>query len=153
MVTLAWWALSPHAWATSAGQGLPLEAPIQKLQQSLCGPIAFGISLCSAIAAFGAIIFLGHMLGEFVRTCLYIALCISILAAAPGFATALGISGATVVAAPVDGHELFKRGCLVTGMLCLVSLASLIYACWRTARSRSKLQRDVQGRPIPRVGR
>lgn len=96
MVTLVWWALSPHAWATSAGQGLPMEAPIQKLQQSLCGPIAFGISLCAAMAAFGAIIFLGHMFGDFVRTCLYIALYISILAAAPGFATALGINGAVV---------------------------------------------------------
>ena len=73
-----------------------MEAPIQKLQQSLCGPIAFWISLCAAMAAFGAIIFLGHMFGDFVRTCLYIALCISILAAAPGFATALGINGASV---------------------------------------------------------
>src|SRR3954452_918632 len=117
-IALAWWVLSPYAWASTAGGGLPMESPIHKMQQSLCGPIAFGISLCAAMAAFGAIIFLGHMFGDFVRTCLYIALCISILAAVPGFASALGINGATVAEAPVDGdqllYEFFKLGPFAT---------------------------------------
>jgi type IV secretory pathway VirB2 component (pilin) len=100
---LAFVAFSPHAWASTAGAGLPMEAPIQKLQQSLCGPIAFDIALCAAMAAFGAIIFLGHMFGDFVRTCLYIALCISTLAAAPGFASALGINDAVCGKGGADG--------------------------------------------------
>jgi type IV secretory pathway VirB2 component (pilin) len=97
VIGLALFALSGHAWAaTGGGAGLPMEGPIQKLQQSLCGPIAFGIALCAVVAAFGAIIFIGHMFGDFVRTALYVALCISLLAAAPGFASALGIAGATI---------------------------------------------------------
>src|SRR5690349_5488395 len=92
IIALALFALSPHAWASTGGGGLPMEAPIDKLRQSLCGPIAFGIALCAVMAAFGAIIFMGHMFGDFVRTALYVALCISLLAAAPGFASALGIA-------------------------------------------------------------
>ena len=98
-IGLALLALTGHAQAAvglGGGGGLPMEAPIQKIAQSLTGPIAFAIALCSIVAAFGAIIFLGHMFGDFVRTLLYIALGVSILAAAPGFMTALGIQGATI---------------------------------------------------------
>jgi type IV secretory pathway VirB2 component (pilin) len=97
VIAVALFAFAGQAQASAGGGGgLPMEAPIQKLQQSLTGPIAFGVALCAIVAAFGAIIFLGHQMGDLVRTLLFIVIGISVLAAAPTFMSSLGIAGATI---------------------------------------------------------
>lgn len=57
-----------HASA-SAGGGLPYEAWLTKLQQSMTGPVAFSVSLIGIVGAGGVLIF-GGELNAFLRVVL-----------------------------------------------------------------------------------
>lgn len=78
------------------GGGLPWEAPLQTLANSLTGPVALGISIIAMAAAGGTLIF-GGELGEFTRKALLLVLAISFLVFGAGFMTALfGVAAALV---------------------------------------------------------
>ena len=65
--------LTKAAQCATAGGGLPMEAPIQKLQQSMSGPIAGGCCIIAAVAAFGIAILMGHHWGDFVQKAFFVA--------------------------------------------------------------------------------
>ena len=84
------------AFAGGGGGGLPWEAPLQTLANSLTGPVALGISIIAMAAAGGTLIF-GGELGEFTRKSLLLVLAISFLVFGAGFMTSLfGITAALV---------------------------------------------------------
>lgn len=85
------------AFAGSAGQaGLPWEAPLKTLADSLTGPVALGISIIAMAAAGGTLIF-GGELGDFARKALLLVLAISFLVFGAGFMEALfNVTGALV---------------------------------------------------------
>jgi hypothetical protein len=96
ILTLALWALSSHAWASTAGAGLPMEGPLDKLKQSFSGPIAWDIGLCAAVGGFALVCFAGHQFIEFFRSGTNIALCLGAITGVTALAAGLGINGAEV---------------------------------------------------------
>jgi type IV secretion system protein VirB2 len=83
------------ASSSSTGPGLAWEAPLQKLQESITGPVAMAISLIAIIAAGAALIFGGDMTG-FMRTAVYIVLVLGIIVSASGLLSSLFGTSATI---------------------------------------------------------
>jgi len=85
------------AWAGAAGGGLPWEAPLQKVADSLTGPVALAVSLIALMVAGGTLVF-GGELSEFARRSCVAVLAIAFLVLGAGFMTQLfGVSGAIVL--------------------------------------------------------
>jgi type IV secretory pathway VirB2 component (pilin) len=88
---------SASAWAGAAGGGLPWEAPLQKVADSLTGPVALAVSLIALMVAGGTLVF-GGELSEFARRSCVAVLAIAFLVLGAGFMTQLfGVAGATVL--------------------------------------------------------
>jgi type IV secretion system protein VirB2 len=84
------------AWAGAAGGGLPWEAPLQRVADSLTGPVALAVSLIALMVAGGTLVF-GGELSEFARRSCVAVLAIAFLVLGAGFMTQLfGVAGATV---------------------------------------------------------
>lgn len=84
------------AFAGSSGGGLPWEAPLKVLADSLTGPVALFISIIAMAAAGGTLVF-GGELGEFTRKALMLVMAISFLVFGSAFmSTLFGVSGALV---------------------------------------------------------
>ena len=73
-----------HAASSGGSESLPWESPLQKFVNSMKGPVAFVLSLCSLIACFAGLAFGGEM-SDIMRKVIYSAIGISGLA----FATSL----------------------------------------------------------------
>ena len=85
------------ALAGGAGGGLPWENPLNRIAQSLTGPVALSISLIALMVAGGTLVF-GGELSEFARRSSVAVLAIAFLVLGAGFMTALfGVGGATVL--------------------------------------------------------
>ncbi len=76
-----------HA-ASAGGSGMPWESPLQKLVDSLTGPVAIGISILCILGAGLALAFGGEITG-FVRTMIVIVLVVAVIVFAAGFLTQL----------------------------------------------------------------
>lgn len=76
-----------HA-ASAGGGGMPWESPLQKLVDSLTGPVAIGISILCILGAGLALAFGGEITG-FVRTMIVIVLVVAVIVFAAGFLTQL----------------------------------------------------------------
>ncbi|WP_151869223.1 TrbC/VirB2 family protein [Acinetobacter soli] len=76
-----------HAAGTGGG-GMPWESPLQKLIDSLTGPVAIGISILCILGAGLALAFGGEITG-FVRTMIVIVLVVAVIVFAAGFLTQL----------------------------------------------------------------
>ncbi len=88
---------APAAFAAGAGGGLPWETPLNRIAQSLTGPVALSISLIALMVAGGTLVF-GGELSEFARRSCVAALAIAFLVLGAGFMTTLfGVGGATVL--------------------------------------------------------
>ena len=83
-----------HASA-SAGGGLPYEAWLTKLQQSMTGPVAFSVSLIGIVGAGGVLIF-GGELNAFLRTLVFIVLVMALLVGANTMMSGIFGTGAVV---------------------------------------------------------
>lgn len=79
------------------GAGLPWENPIQKLVQSISGPVAFGIALLGIIAC-GATLIWGGEISEFTRRIIYVILVVCLIVFAKNLLTGTMFSGAVVPA-------------------------------------------------------
>ena len=92
-----------HASA-AAGGGLPYEAWLTKLQESLTGPVAFSVSLIGIVGAGGVLIF-GGELNAFLRTLVFIVLVMALLVGANTMMSGLFGTGAVVYSPlpPVHG--------------------------------------------------
>jgi type IV secretion system protein VirB2 len=82
------------AMASSSG-GLPWEGPLQKIQESITGPVAGYIALAAVAIAGGMLIF-GGELNDFARRLVYIVLVAGILLGATTIVGLFGATGATI---------------------------------------------------------
>ncbi|CAD7036253.1 conjugal transfer protein TrbC [Pseudorhizobium endolithicum] len=83
----------------STGGGLPWEAPLQQIQESITGPVAGAIALAAVAIAGGMLIF-GGELNDFARRLMYIVLVAGILLGATSIVGLFGATGASI--GPVD---------------------------------------------------
>jgi len=77
------------------GAGLPWEGPLEKLQKSISGPVAFVIALLGIIAC-GATLIWGGEVSEFTRRIVYVVLVICLIVFANTFLTGAMFSGAVI---------------------------------------------------------
>ena len=93
----------PAMAATGGGGGLPWEAPLQQIQQSITGPVAGFIALAAVAVAGGMLIF-GGELNDFARRLMYVVLVAGILLGATQIVGMFGATGASIgdVSAPSD---------------------------------------------------
>jgi type IV secretion system protein TrbC len=86
------------AWAGGGGgAGLPWETPLNRVAQSMTGPVALSISLIALMVAGGTLVF-GGELSEFARRSCVAVLAIAFLVLGAGFMTTLfGVGGAVVL--------------------------------------------------------
>ncbi|MFT0549127.1 TrbC/VirB2 family protein [Allopusillimonas ginsengisoli] len=77
------------------GAGLPWEGPLDKLKQSISGPVAFVIALLGIIAC-GATLIWGGEVSEFTRRIIYVVLVVCLIVFANTLLTGALFSGATI---------------------------------------------------------
>lgn len=83
--------------SATGGPGLPWEEPLDKLQQSISGPVAFVIALLGIIAC-GATLIWGGEVSEFTRRIIYVVLVVCIIVFANSMLTGALFSGAMIPA-------------------------------------------------------
>jgi type IV secretion system protein TrbC len=81
----------------AGGQGLPWETPLQKIQKSLTGPVAFFIALIGIVTT-GVMLIFGGEISDFTRRMVFVVLVASLLIGAGQFVTMFGGSGASIEA-------------------------------------------------------
>lgn len=96
--------LASPALASSGGGGLPWEAPLQQIQQSITGPVAGFIALAGVAIAGGMLIF-GGELNDFARRLCYIALVGGVLLGATQIVGLFGATGATIGSLEPKMHQ------------------------------------------------
>lgn len=90
--------IAPDVLAAGAGGGgLPYEAGLTLLQNSLTGPVALAVSVIAVVVTGATLIFGGDISG-FARSMVYIVLVGAVLVAAGNVATTLFGAGASVSA-------------------------------------------------------
>lgn len=82
------------ALAGSAG-GLPWEAPLEQIQQSITGPVAGFIALAAVAVAGGMLIF-GGELNDFARRLMYVVLVAGVLLGATQIVGLFNATGASI---------------------------------------------------------
>ena len=88
--------ISGNAMASAAGGGtMPWEGPLNTIQTSLTGPVAFAIALV-AIAIGGAMLIFGGEINAFARTMIYIVLVAGMLVAGGNVLSGTYTSAATL---------------------------------------------------------
>ena len=87
-------ALATPALASSGG-GLPWEAPLKQIQESITGPVAGFIALAAVAVAGGMLIF-GGELNDFARRLMYVVLVAGILLGATQIVGLFGATGASI---------------------------------------------------------
>ncbi|HGC8067019.1 TPA: TrbC/VirB2 family protein [Yersinia enterocolitica] len=99
------------------GAGLPWEGPLNKLKQSISGPVAFVIALLGIIAC-GATLIWGGEVSEFTRRIIYVVLVVCIIVFANTLLTGALFSGAVVPHdAVISAAELAKaKAAAMTGI-------------------------------------
>ena len=100
---LALFAAAP-ALASSGGGGLPWEAPLEQIQESITGPVASYIALAAVAVAGGMLIF-GGELNDFARRLMYIVLVAGILLGATQIVGLFGATGSSVGIAAKGGEQ------------------------------------------------
>ena len=84
------------AFAKGTGQGFAFESWLSKLQDSLTGPVAYGIAIIGIVAACAGLAF-GGEIGTFMKTMIYLVLIASVLIGANAvLGTLSGNQGAVV---------------------------------------------------------
>lgn len=99
------------AMAATGGGGLPWEAPLQQVQQSITGPVAGFIAL-AAIAVAGGMLIFGGELNDFARRLMYVVLVAGVLLGATQIVGLFGATGATIggIGQPIENGESGLRG-------------------------------------------
>ena len=90
----------------SSGGGLPWEGPLEKIQESITGPVAGYIALAAVAIAGGMLIF-GGELNDFARRLMYVVLVAGILLGATTIVGLFGATGASI-GSPQDFLSTFQ---------------------------------------------
>jgi type IV secretory pathway VirB2 component (pilin) len=93
------------AMAATGGGGLPWEAPLQQVQQSITGPVAGFIAL-AAIAVAGGMLIFGGELNDFARRLMYVVLVAGVLLGATQIVGLFGATGATIGAVSLPSESM-----------------------------------------------
>ena len=91
------------AFASGGGGGLPWEAPLQQIQQSITGPVAMGIALI-AVAVAGAMLIFGGEINDFARRLAYVVLVCGILLGATQVVGLFG-GGGSSIGVPLEANQ------------------------------------------------
>jgi type IV secretion system protein VirB2 len=83
-----------HA-ASTGGSGLEWETPLQKIRDSVTGPVAYAISLLGIVVT-GAVLVFGGEISEFVRRLIMLVLVISLMVFAADLLNTLFNKGAVI---------------------------------------------------------
>ncbi len=95
-LVLAFACLAPESvYATGTTGGLPYEAWLTSLQNSVTGPVAFGLSIIGIVIAGGVLIFGGDLNGFF-RTLIFLVLVMALLVGANNVMSSFFGAGAEV---------------------------------------------------------
>lgn len=94
----------PDIFAASTTGDLPFEGPLEKLVNSLTGPVAFFISLAGIFVAGGVLLFGGDLQG-FARTMIQVVLVIAVLVNASSIMTNFFGKSATVPVIETVQHD------------------------------------------------
>lgn len=78
----------PAFASEGSGGGLPYEAPLKNIRDSMTGPVAFTLSIIGIVVAGGVLIF-GGELNAFVRTLIFLVLVIAIIVGANNLMSSL----------------------------------------------------------------
>ncbi len=76
LLTLLMLSFETVLWAATGGQGMPWESPIQKITNSLTGPVAASISTLAFFIALASLAF-GQDLSGFVRSLVILVLVVA----------------------------------------------------------------------------
>jgi len=87
--------MAADATGATGGPGLPWEGPLDKLQKSISGPVAFVIALLGIIAC-GATLIWGGEVSEFTRRIVYVVLVVCLIVFANTMLTGVLFSGAMI---------------------------------------------------------
>ena len=91
-----WFMVSVANASSAGGGGLPWEAPLKKIADSLTGPVALAISLIAFVVAGGTLVF-GGELSEFARRAVMVVMAVAFLVLGGQFmSTLFGVSGALI---------------------------------------------------------
>ncbi len=96
------------AFAGGGGGGLPWEAPLQRIQQSITGPVAMAIALIAVAVAGGMLIF-GGEINDFARRLAYVVLVCGILLGATQVVGLFGGGGASI-GVPREAQQIATPG-------------------------------------------
>src|SRR5258708_130424 len=81
--------------STTGGAGLPWETPLQKVRDSITGPVAYAMSLLGIVVT-GAVLVFGGEINEFVRRVIMLILVVSLMVFATDLMSTLFNAGAVV---------------------------------------------------------
>jgi|GEM_PF-455958 len=90
-----------------AGEAMPWDSNLTKLQKSLTGPVALAISIVAIVGAGATLIFGGTEVNGFIKTMLFLALVIAIIVGASSLASTFGAkgSGATINTEQITAND------------------------------------------------
>jgi len=108
LVVLAGISLCNPALASSGG-GLPWEAPLEQIQESITGPVAGFIALAAVAVAGGMLIF-GGELNDFARRLMYLVLVAGVLLGATQIVALFNATGASVGLSMAIDQKTAERG-------------------------------------------
>lgn len=101
----------PEAMASGTGSGgLPYESALEKVQESLSGPVATSLSIIGICLSGAMLIFGGDMNGFFRGLCMVVLVC-SLMVGAKNILSTLGIAGATIGVSAVMTDEPVGEAC------------------------------------------
>ncbi|MBI4723812.1 MAG: TrbC/VirB2 family protein [Rhodomicrobium sp.] len=81
--------------ASTGGGGLQWETPLQKIRDSITGPVAYAVSLMGIVVT-GAILVFGGEINEFVRRIIMLVLVVSLMVFATDLLSTLFNAGAVI---------------------------------------------------------
>lgn len=105
----------PEIAQAGSAQGMPWEAPLDKLKNSLTGPVALGVSIISIVVTGAGLIWGGEM-NDFVRKAIMALFAISITVGATSFVNVFfGANGATIAPAIEHVHNIVATSSFMRG--------------------------------------
>jgi len=96
MLLFSFAAIMPEVHASGKPQDMPYEKPLEKIMNSLTGPVAKALAVVGICVAGGMLIFGGQQLDGFARQICLVVLVASVMVGANSLFTTLGIAGQVV---------------------------------------------------------